>query len=42
VRDYRTLVRIRDLLPLEVPINGAALHEIAPRRVHRANNNFLV
>jgi hypothetical protein len=36
------LARIGGSLPLEVPIDGAVLHEIAPRSAYRADNNFLV
>jgi hypothetical protein len=42
VRGYLALARIGGSLPLEVPIDGAALHEIAPRSAHRANDDFLV
>jgi hypothetical protein len=33
---------VGDSLPLEVPIDTAALHEIAPGSAHRANDDFLV
>jgi hypothetical protein len=42
VRGHLALARISSSLPLEVLIDGAALHEIAPRSAHRANDNFLV
>lgn len=42
MRGYRALARIGDSLPLEVPFNGAALHEIAPRNAHRADDDFLI
>jgi hypothetical protein len=42
VRGRLALARIGGSLPLEVPIDGAALHAIAPRNAHRADNDFLV
>jgi hypothetical protein len=42
VRSYLSLARIGGSLPLEVLIDGVALHEIAPRSAHRADNDFLV
>jgi hypothetical protein len=42
VRGHISLARISGSLPLEVPIDGAALHEMAPRSAHRADNDFLV
>jgi hypothetical protein len=37
---YLALARVGDSLPLEVLIDAAALHEIAPRCVHRADDDF--
>jgi hypothetical protein len=42
VQGYLALARISSSLLLEVLIDGAALHEIAPRSAHRANDDFLV
>ena len=42
MRDHRALAGIGGSLPLEVPIDRAALHENAPRSAHRANNSFLI
>ena len=42
MRGYLVLARISSLLLLEVLINRAALHKIAPCSAHKANNNFLV
>lgn len=42
MRGHLTLARIGGSLPLEVPIDGAALHETAPRSAHRADDDFLV
>lgn len=42
VRGRRVLASIGGSLPLEVPIGGTALHEIAPRSAHRADNDFTV
>jgi hypothetical protein len=42
VRGYLLLGRIGGSLPLEVLIDGAALHEIVSRSAHRADNDFLV
>jgi hypothetical protein len=42
VRGYLALDRVSGSLPLEVLIDGVALHEIAPRSAHRADNDFLV
>jgi hypothetical protein len=33
--------RIGDSLLLEVPTGVVTLHEVAPRRAHRANDDFL-
>jgi hypothetical protein len=40
--DYLALARIGSSLPLEVLIGAAALHKIAPRSTHRADDDFLV
>jgi hypothetical protein len=40
VRGHLALARIGDSLPLEVPIDAAALHEIAPGSAHRADDAF--
>jgi hypothetical protein len=42
VRGCLALARIRDSLPLEVPISNAARHEFAHDSAHRADDNFLV
>ena len=42
MRDHRALVGISGSLPLEVPIDRAALHKNAPHSAHRANNSFLI
>jgi hypothetical protein len=42
VRGHLALAQIGGSLPLEVPINGAVLHKIAPRSAHRAGDKFLV
>jgi hypothetical protein len=42
VRGHISLARISGSLPLEVPIDGAALHEMAPRSAHRADNDLLL
>jgi hypothetical protein len=41
-RDHLALAHIGSSLPLEVPIDRAALHKIAPRSAHRADDDFLV
>ena len=41
MRGHLALARIGDSLPLEVPIDMAALHEIAPCSAHRADDDFL-
>lgn len=41
MQGHLTLARIGGSLPLEVPIDGAALHKIAPRSAHRADDDFL-
>ena len=41
MRGHRALARIGGSLPLEVPIDGAALYEIAPRNALRADDDFL-
>ena len=38
---HLALARIGGSLPLEVPIDAVALHEIAPRSAHRADDDFL-
>lgn len=42
MRGHLALARIGSPLPMEVLIDGAALHEIAPRTEHRADDDFLV
>lgn len=39
---HRALAWIGGSLPLEVPIDGAPLHEIVPRSAHRTDNGFIV
>lgn len=41
MRSHLALARVGDSLPLEVPIDAAALHEITPRSAHRADDDFL-
>ncbi len=41
MRGHLVLARIGDLLPLEVPIDVATLHKVAPRGAHRADDDFL-
>ncbi|KAF2463152.1 uncharacterized protein BDR25DRAFT_363060 [Lindgomyces ingoldianus] len=41
-RVANTLARISGSLPLEVPIDRAALHETARRSAHRADDDFMV
>jgi hypothetical protein len=41
VRGHLALGRIGDSLPLEVPIDMAALHGIAPCSAPRADDDFL-
>jgi hypothetical protein len=41
MRDHLALARIGNSLPLEIPIDMAALHEIVPCSAHRAGYNFL-
>ena len=40
--DHLALARIGSSLPLEVPIDGAALHKIAPRSTRRADDDFVL
>jgi len=42
MRGHLALAWIGSSLLLEVPIDGAALHETAHRSAPRANNDFLV
>ena len=42
MRGHLALAWIGGSLPLEVPIDGAALHEIAPCSARRADDDFLV
>jgi hypothetical protein len=42
VRGHLALARIGSSLPMEVLIDGVALHKIAPRSAHRADDDFLV
>ena len=40
MRSHLALARIGDSLPLEVPIDVAALHEFARDSAHKANDGF--
>jgi len=42
VQGHRPLARINDLLPLEVPIGGAAPHKTSPCSAHKADIDFLM
>lgn len=42
MRGRLALARIGSSLPLEVPVDGVALHRTAPRSTHRADDNFPV
>lgn len=42
MRGRRALASIGGSLPLEVPVGGAALHEVAPRSVYRADDDLTV
>ena len=42
MRGHRALAWVSGSLPLEVLIDEAALHEIALRSAHRADDDFLI